>query len=89
MIYRVRIGKAAARKLHKLPSEITKRIHTVILALQDNPRPPGSNKLADSRYGLFRVRVGDYRVVYAVDDDDNLVSIEDVDKRDRIYRKSF
>jgi mRNA interferase RelE/StbE len=54
--------------------------------LAENPRPPGVDKMTDAG-GLHRVRVGDYRVVYAVDDSARIVTVAAIGKRDDIYRK--
>jgi mRNA interferase RelE/StbE len=64
--YRVELRPAAVRALRKLDPQIRLRIQGVIALLAQDPRPPGARAL-QGRDGL-RVRVGDYRVVYTVDD---------------------
>jgi mRNA interferase RelE/StbE len=54
--------------------------------LAANPRPGGFKKMVDAG-GLYRVRVGDYRVVYAVDDTARIVTVAAIGGRDDIYRK--
>ncbi|MDP2953550.1 MAG: type II toxin-antitoxin system RelE/ParE family toxin [Chloroflexota bacterium] len=55
------------------------KVARVIRTLEENPRPPGVKKLAD--IGLWRIRVGQYRMVYAVDDEAQLVIIVRVARR--------
>ena len=64
--YRVDIAPAAARQLRRLPPGDAARLRGPILALALNPRPPGATRLVDSEW--WRLRVGDLRLVYAIDD---------------------
>ena len=66
MTYRIELTPAARRDLRKLPSEILRRVDAHILALAENPFPPGAQKLQDGEH-IFRVRVGDYRILYTVE----------------------
>ena len=84
--YRLAIAGAARRRLAKLPKKDLDRIDAKIRALAGNPRPHGVKKLTDSDE-LYRVRVGDPRIVYTIDDPRRTVAIEDVRGRDDIYRK--
>ena len=68
---RVEIAPAAQRQLRRLPPGDAARLRGPVLALAMEPRPPGSVKLADSDF--WRLRVGDLRVIYPIDDDANLV----------------
>ena len=86
MSYRVRIGKKADKKVRKLPANSIERIHDAILKLANDPRPRGCKKLTDSKFEMWRIRIGEFRVVYSVDDADRVVLVEDIDKRDKIYR---
>ena len=61
------------------------RIHHKILGLQDDPRPQGSRKLSGNLEG-WRIRVGDYRVLYQIDDDAATVTIVRVKHRRDVYR---
>ena len=71
--YRVDISPAAARQLRRLPPGDAARLRGPILALGLEPRPPGATRLADTEW--WRLRVGDLRLVYAVDDDERVVVI--------------
>lgn len=83
MPYAVTFRPSAARELKKLPRNIQARILPAIAALAENPRPHEVEKLTD-RIGL-RIRVGDYRVVYTVDDGNLVVEIIRVADRKAIY----
>lgn len=71
--YRVDIAPAAARQLRRLPPGEAARLRGPILALGLEPRPPGAVRLVDSEW--WRIRVGDLRIVYAVDDTERIVVI--------------
>ena len=66
--YSVRIKKSAARELADLPRKDQERVIERIRGLANNPRPPGAEKLAGSD-DKFRLRQGDYRILYAIEDD--------------------
>jgi mRNA interferase RelE/StbE len=76
---------AADRQLSKLPEQVQVRIVTAIMALADDPRPAGVRKLAGPG-DLYRIRTGDYRVIYEVRDDELLVLIVRVGHRRDVYR---
>ena len=69
----------------RLRGSVADRIEAAIDGLATNPRPPGSVKLAGR--DDFRVRVGDYRIVYAVDDAEDLVIIARIAHRRDVYRR--
>ena len=83
--YKVVVSKSAEKNLSKLPSSQIVRIIEVLKSLEINPRPTGCKKLKgfDS---LWRVRIGNYRVVYAIEDVILLVDVRDVGHRKDIYR---
>jgi len=64
--YRLDLAPAAQRQIRRLPPGDAARLRAPILALATEPRPPGCARLTDS--GFWRLRVGDLRVVYAIDD---------------------
>ena len=70
---RVELAPAAQRQLRRLPPGDAARLRGPILALAIDPRPPGSAKLAGTDF--WRLRVGDLRVVYAIEDDDRLIVV--------------
>ena len=84
--YRVDLSPAAARQLRKLPPGDAARLRGPILALAIEPRPPGATTIVDSDW--WRLRVGDLRIVYAIDDAKRLVIVLRVARRDEsTYRR--
>jgi mRNA interferase RelE/StbE len=83
--YAVVLRKSAARELSKLPKAAQQRIAQEIDGLAVNPRPQGVKKLAGADQ-LFRVRVGDYRVVYTIEDQRLIVEVIRVRHRKDVYR---
>jgi mRNA interferase RelE/StbE len=81
--YRVELRPAAARALRKLDPDIQPRIRGVIALLAEDPRPPASRPLR-GRPG-FRVRVGDYRIIYTIADDVLLVVVITLGHRREVY----
>ncbi len=82
--YSLLIKKSADRELRAIPKADLRRIIDRINELALNPRPPGSEKLAGQ--DRYRIRQGDYRVVYAVDDDRRTIEIVKIGHRREIYR---
>ena len=79
MSYQIRLRLAAQKQLDKLAKHDFEIIAEAISALEQEPRPPRVKKLAAS--GLWRIRVGHNRVVYAVDDKESLVIVVRVARR--------
>jgi mRNA interferase RelE/StbE len=82
--YDVQLLPAAVRSLRKLPPEAKRRIQAVIDLLADDPRPPAATKLVGRPE--WRVRSGDYRVLYRADDGVLIVVVVDLGHRREIYR---
>lgn len=82
--YSLFIKPSAAKELEGLPEKDRRRIVRKIQALAANPRPPGGEKLTGQ--DRFRIRQGDYRVVYAIDDQGREVVVVKVGNRRDIYR---
>ncbi len=85
--YAVYTTRTVDKALEKIPEEDRQRIEKVIYDLGDNPRPPRSITLQGTTSGARRVRQGDYRVVYEVDDEDREVTVTKVAHRKDIYRR--
>jgi mRNA interferase RelE/StbE len=83
--YRIELTRDALRALAKLDKPVRRRIQGAIEKLADDPRPPGMIALRGAP-GAFRIRVGDYRVVYALHDDHLLIIVIDIGHRREIYR---
>ena len=82
--YDVRLHPEAMKAYRRLLGSVADRIAAAIDGLGINPRPPGSVKLAGR--DDFRIRVGDYRIVYAVDDAEDLVLFARIAHRRDAYR---
>jgi mRNA interferase RelE/StbE len=82
--HRVEVLPAAVRSIRKLPPEAKRRIQAVIELLADDPRPPAAKKLTGRPE--WRVRTGDYRVLYRIQDEILLVVVVDAGHRRKIYR---
>ncbi len=81
--YNIKIKKSASKEIAKLPQIILKRILSKIQALSSEPRLSGCKKLsADEKY---RVRVGNYRILYSIEDEKLIVFIVKVGHRKDIY----
>lgn len=83
--YRVEFKPSAAKAVRKLDSDVQRRIIARAEALADDPRPPGAEKLEGMR-DLYRIRVGDYRVIYQIADKVLLVLVVRVGHRRDVYR---
>jgi len=77
--YQVRLRRVAQKQLDKLAQHDYEIVAEAISSLEQEPRPRGVKKLAES--GLWRIRVGQYRVVYAIDDRESLVTVVRVARR--------
>jgi mRNA interferase RelE/StbE len=85
MRYTVEIDDKAAREIRALPRDLQRRVVSKIDSLADNPRPAGCVKLS-GLHDLWRVRVGDWRVVYRVQDRVMIVEVLRVAHRREVYR---
>ena len=84
-MYRIHFASRAERAFRRLSPEVQRRLDPAILALANNPRPPGCVKLS-SPDSLWRIRVGDYRIVYQIHDEALLILVFNVGHRREIYR---
>ena len=83
--YALQFRPAAVRQLRKLPKEAQRRLRTATEALCHQPRPSGAVKLAGTD-DLWRIRVGDYRVIYTIVDEALVVTVIRVANRREVYR---
>jgi mRNA interferase RelE/StbE len=81
--YRIELRPAAVKALRSIPTPHTKRIRGAIALLAANPRPPGAKKLQTR--DAHRVRVGDYRIIYTIEDDVLLIVVIALGHRQGIY----
>ncbi len=85
MAYQVSFRASADKALDQLPKTVQSRVLEKAVALADNPRPAGAVKLSGPA-GIWRIRVGDYRMVYFIDDARQTVDIRIVAHRREVYR---
>ncbi len=83
--YSVVFARSARKELENLYRSIALRVFKKIEALPLNPRPAGCKKLAGQN-ALWRIRIGDYRVIYAIDDTRRLIDITIIRHRSKVYR---
>jgi len=83
--YQITFARSARKELQALPMSVAERILTKIEALVSNPRPTGCKKLKGPTR-LWRLRIGEYRVVYDLDDENRVVDITIVRHRSDVYR---
>jgi mRNA interferase RelE/StbE len=84
VFYSLLVKKSAERELRAIPKPDLRRVMDRIKELAHNPRPPRGEKL--SGQDQYRIRQGDYRVVYTVDDAERTVEIVKVGHRREVYR---
>lgn len=84
MPYAIHLKRSAEKELAGLPREVHQRIIKRLLALKANPHPPGAKKLGGGE--RYRIRVGDYRVLYTIDDALQKIEVSAVGHRREVYR---
>ena len=84
-MYQIRLKHSAEKDLDQLEGETWNKVSAAIFALGNTPRPHGCVRLATSE--AYRIRVGDYRVIYNVDDETHTVTISSVSHRKDAYRR--
>jgi mRNA interferase RelE/StbE len=83
--YTVEFERSAKKEFDRLDGPIRARVLRKVAALEDDPRPPGVTRLVGAA-DLWRIKVGDYRVVYAIEDDRLVVIVVRVAGRGKVYR---
>ena len=86
MAYQIQFAASAKKDREKIPKKDRDRIDKAIALLGENPRPSKSNKLTGTE-NLYRIRVGDYRVIYSISEKDVTVFIVRVRHRKEAYKK--
>ncbi|NOR69194.1 MAG: type II toxin-antitoxin system mRNA interferase toxin, RelE/StbE family [Methylomarinum sp.] len=83
--YKVELKKPAEKALFKLPKPVIAKVIHLLKELEQNPRPNGCKKLTGSN-NSYRIRTGDYRVVYSIFDDVLVIDIIKIGHRKEIYK---
>ena len=86
MNYTVRLESSAERDMKRLTHDVLRRVDAKLQSLAREPRPRGVAKLQGSEGEGFRVRVGNYRILYTIDDGTRTVSVYRVRPRPTAYR---
>lgn len=86
MSYRLSVPRRVGKQIGGLQPRDRHRVDAAILALEEDPRPHGAEKLSGGT-DEYRVRAGDYRVLYTVDDGEQLVEVLRVAHRREVYRR--
>jgi len=84
-VYQLKIKERAQKDMRKLAPSFRRRIAQLIRSLAKDPRPAGCQKLTDREE--WRVRQGDYRVLYSIDDSKRLVTVVRIKHRAKVYKR--
>ena len=84
MTYQVTIARDAERELARMQPRLRARVGAALLSLERDPRPPGVLNLVGEEG--WRIRVGDYRILYAIDDGARVVIVFSIGHRREVYR---
>lgn len=84
--YQVIISKAAGKELRQFPKSAIEKLYNKMMSLANEPRPEGCLKLQGSKEDLWRIRVGDYRIIYSVDDVICIVEVRHMGNRKDVYK---
>ena len=86
MSFSVQFGPQPAKFIKKLDAQTKERIRKKLLKLKEDPFPPETERVEGyNGEKVFRVRVGDYRILYLIRYKDNLIFVSKVDKRGKVY----
>jgi mRNA interferase RelE/StbE len=84
-VHKVFLEKRAEREIKKLPAEIFYRIIPQLKALSENPKPSGCRKITGSK-NYWRIRIGDYRIIYEIDEGEKAVKVMRIRHRREVYK---
>ena len=85
-MYKVQFSKLVGKELRNLPKSTIKRVIIASEGLAKNPKPNGCKKLRGTKENLYRIRVGDYRIIYVIEETIRIVTIRNVRHRKDVYR---
>jgi len=84
--FEIQLSSRAYKFFKKIPRDVYIRLINEIEGLAENPFPPGVKRILGREEKLFRIRVGDYRILYEIFPDRMVILIVNIDKRSRVYR---
>jgi len=85
MEYDISLASSAEKEINSLPKNIQERVEKAIDLLKDIPRPPGTIKIK-GKEDLYRIRKGDYRIIYSIDDENHIIDICYMRHRSKAYK---
>ena len=85
-MYSIEFDKSVKKTLSKLPNEVIKKILDAIAELADDARPNGCKKLQSSG-DYYRIKVGNYRVIYEINDGELLILVVEIGHRKEVYKR--
>ena len=85
MAYEVTLKRSAVKDIHALDDPAYSRVRDAVDALQENPRPSGARKLRGQEHA-WRIRVGDYRILYTVEEQQHAITVYRIKHRREVYR---
>jgi len=83
-VYRVELRRNAQKSLDRLPAPERHRVISALMNLEQKPRPKGVEKIRETE--LWRIREGDYRLVYHIDDEEKIITVVRIGHRRDVYR---
>ena len=87
MTYQILFTPRAKKELSKLPTDVRVRIIKALETLTENPISPGVTKLSLKEENLYRIRVGDYRVIFSIENNKLIILVVKVGHRREVYRR--
>lgn len=87
MKYQIDLTASAEKELDRLDPQTHRRVAAKILLLEDDPRPPRTSRKLETPFEGHRLRIGDWRVLYVVDDETHTISVYAVKHRREAYRR--
>lgn len=85
-MYEIQIPRKVQKSLQNLVLSEYERVFRSLRRLKDNPRPRQAKKLTARAGSTYRIRVGDFRILYEIDDKNRLVSIYSIARRNKVYQ---
>ena len=87
MTYDLVLDRSAEKELGRLSDALRRRVFARLDILAANPRPRGCIPVEGASPGIYRIRVGDYRMTYEVDDAAHLITVWEIGHRGKTYQK--